>query len=54
MTIALEFRHDIPPGNKILLDHGAIAVRSPDQLRERLRQILVGRQPGQLTLDWRR
>lgn len=52
-VIALEFRHDIPPGNKILLDHGAIAVRSRDQLRERLRQILVGRQPGQLTLDWR-
>jgi len=49
-VIALEFRHDIPPGNKILLDHGAVAVRSREQLRERLRQILAGSYPGQPTL----
>lgn len=49
-VIALEFRHDIPQGNKILLDHGAVAVRSREQLRERLRHILVGSHPGQPTL----
>jgi DNA processing protein len=49
-VIALEFRHDIPAGNKILLDHGAVAVRSREQLRERLRQILAGNYPGQPTL----
>lgn len=49
-VIALEFRHDIPPGNKILLDHGAVAVRSREQLRERLRQILAGGYPGQPAL----
>lgn len=49
-VIALEFRHDIPQGNKILLDHGAVAVRSREQLRERLRHILAGSHPGQPTL----
>lgn len=49
-VIALEFRHDIPPGNKLLLDHGAIAVRSREQLRARIEQILADNYPGQLTL----
>lgn len=49
-VIALEFRHDIPPGNKILLGHGAIAVRSREQLRARVEQILADNYPGQLTL----
>ena len=49
-VIALEFRHDIPRGNKILLDHGAVPVRNLEQLRERLRHILAGSHPGQPTL----
>jgi len=49
-VLALEFSQDMPQGNKILLDHGAVAVRSRNQLRERLRQILAGNHPGQPTL----
>src|SRR5262249_32986095 len=49
-VIALEFRQDMPPGNKILLDHGAVAARSREQLRERVRHILAGSHPGQPTL----
>ena len=49
-VIALEFRHNIPPGNKILLNRGAVAVQNREQLRERLRQILAGSHPGQPTL----
>lgn len=49
-VIALEFRQDMPPGNKILIGQGAVAVRSREQLRERLRQIKAGSHPGQPTL----
>ncbi len=49
-VIALEFRKDMPRGNKTLLDHGAIPVQSREQLRDRLRQILAGSHPGQPTL----
>jgi DNA processing protein len=49
-VLALEFRQDTPPGNKALLDKGAIPVRSQSQLRDRLRQILAGNYPGQPTL----
>jgi DNA processing protein len=49
-VLALEFRKDMPLGNKILLDRGAVPVRSRGQLRERLQQLLSGNHPGQLTL----
>jgi DNA processing protein len=49
-VLALEFHQDMPPGNKILLDKGAVPVRSRSQLRERLRQLLAGNLPGQPTL----
>jgi hypothetical protein len=37
----------MPPGNKILLNRGAVPVRSRSQLRERLQQLLAGEHPGQ-------
>jgi DNA processing protein len=49
-VLALEFREDMPQGNKILLDRGAVPVRSRSQLSERLQQLLSGNHPGQLTL----
>ncbi len=49
-VITLEFRKDMPAGNKILLDQGAIPVRNREQLRTLLRQIVAGSQPGQQTL----
>jgi DNA processing protein len=49
-VLALEFRKDMPQGNKILLDQGAIPVRSRSELRERLQQLRSGTHPGQLTL----
>jgi len=49
-VLALEFREDMPQGNKILLDGGAIPVRNRRELRERLRQLLAGDLPGQPTL----
>ena len=49
-VLALEFRQDMPPGNKILLDRGAVPVRSRSQLRERLHQLLAGELPGQRSL----
>jgi len=49
-VLTLEFREDMPPGNKILLDRGAVPVRSRSQLRERLQQLLAGNHPGQSTL----
>lgn len=49
-VITLEFRKDMPAGNKILLDQGAIPVRNREQLRTLLQQILDGSQPGQQTL----
>ena len=49
-VLALEFRKDMPQGNKILLDQGAIPVRSRSELRERLQQLRNGTHPGQLTL----
>jgi predicted Rossmann fold nucleotide-binding protein DprA/Smf involved in DNA uptake len=49
-VLALEFREDMPQGNKILLDRGAVPVRSRSQLTERLQQLLSGNHPGQLTL----
>jgi DNA processing protein len=51
-VLALEFRQDMPRGNKILLDHGAVPVRSRSQLRERLQQLLAGNHPGQPRLVW--
>lgn len=49
-VLALEFSQDVPEGNKILLDHGAVPVRSRSQLRERLQQLLAGNHPGQPAL----
>ena len=49
-VLALEFSQDMPQGNKILLDHGAVPVRSRSQLRERLLQLLAGNHPGQPAL----
>jgi DNA processing protein len=49
-VLALEFRQDMPLGNKVLLDHGAIPVRSRSQLRDRLQQLLIGNYPGQPTI----
>lgn len=49
-VLALEFRQDMPPGNKILLGKGAVPVQSRSQLRDRLRQLLAGNHPGQPTL----
>jgi DNA processing protein len=49
-VLALEFRKDMPQGNKILLDQGAIPVRSRSELRERLQELRNGTHPGQLTL----
>jgi DNA processing protein len=49
-VLALEFSQNMPQGNKILISRGAIPVRSREQLRERLRQLLAGNLPGQLTL----
>jgi DNA processing protein len=46
-VFALEFHQDMPPGNKILLNRGAVPVRSRSQLRERLQQLLAGEHPGQ-------
>ena len=49
-VFALEFKSEMPPGNKILLDRGAVPVRSRGQLRERLQQLLSGDHAGQLRL----
>ena len=49
-VFALEFKSEMPPGNKILLDRGAVPVRSRSQLRERLQQLLSGDHAGQLRL----
>ena len=49
-VITLEFRQDTPPGNKILLDQGAIPVRNREEFRTILQQIFTGSQLGQQTL----
>jgi DNA processing protein len=49
-VLVLEFSQDMPPGNKVLLRHGAVPVGSREQLRERLQQLLAGNFPGQPTL----
>jgi DNA processing protein len=46
-VFALEFRREMPPGNKILLDRGAVPVGSRGQMRHRIRELLGGAQPGQ-------
>jgi DNA processing protein len=49
-VLALEFRQDMPQGNKILLDRGAVPVRSCSELRERLQQFVDGTHLSQATL----
>jgi hypothetical protein len=40
----------MPPGNKILIDRGAVPVHSRSQLRERFQHLLSGDHAGQLRL----
>ena len=49
-VFALEFKNDMPPGNKILISRGAVPVHSRSQLRERLQQLLSADHAGQLRL----
>lgn len=49
-VFALEFKNDMPPGNKILIDRGAVPVHSRSQLRGRFQQLLSGDHVGQLRL----
>lgn len=49
-VFALEFKNDMPPGNKILIDRGAVPIRSRDHLRQRFQQLLSGDHAGQLRL----
>jgi DNA processing protein len=49
-VFVLEFKNDMPPGNKILIDRGAVPIRSRDHLRQRFQQLLSGDHAGQLRL----
>src|SRR5260370_4170026 len=49
-VFALEFKNDMPPGNKILISRGPVPVHAPSHLRERLQQLLSADHAGQLRL----
>jgi DNA processing protein len=49
-VLALDFGPGTPPGNTILLNRGAVPVRSLSELTKLLHQLLSGEHPGQLAL----
>jgi DNA processing protein len=47
-VLALDFGQETPPGNRILLNSGAMPVRSRGELTKLLHQLRSGEHPGQL------